>query len=252
MYPIVFLWSHPRSMSTATERVMRERGDLECLHEPFLHYYYLQKNRKKLNEFDAIEGHPTTYQETRDMILEKAHQSPIFVKDMSYYVVPEILNDIEFCRRIKHAFLIRNPLRSILSYYKLDPELRSEEVGIQAQWQHYQGLENLGIDSVVLEAEAIQNNPRGTLSTFWQAVDLEYCDHAFDWDDSAMPESWQYVRGWHGQASGSGGIQPASREDDAKAHEEFNRLADESPFLHDYLATHDVSYQALRGFCLKV
>ena len=40
MNPIIFLCAHPRSMSTAIERIMRERGDLDCLHEPFLHYYY--------------------------------------------------------------------------------------------------------------------------------------------------------------------------------------------------------------------
>lgn len=43
MNPIIFLWAHPRSMSTAIERIMRERGDFDCLHEPFLHYYYLQR-----------------------------------------------------------------------------------------------------------------------------------------------------------------------------------------------------------------
>ena len=41
MNAIVFLWSHPRSMSTATERIMRERGDFDCLHEPFMYHYYI-------------------------------------------------------------------------------------------------------------------------------------------------------------------------------------------------------------------
>ena len=72
MHPIIFLWAHPRSVSTATERVMRERGDLQCLHEPFLHYYYLQKTDKNLALFDSEEDHPESYEATRDMVLEKA------------------------------------------------------------------------------------------------------------------------------------------------------------------------------------
>ncbi len=52
MNPVIFLWAHPRSMSTAIERIMRERGDFDCLHEPFLHYYYLQKTRKSLRHFN--------------------------------------------------------------------------------------------------------------------------------------------------------------------------------------------------------
>ena len=38
-HPIIALWSHPRSMSTAFERIMRSRGDLDCLHEPFMYDY---------------------------------------------------------------------------------------------------------------------------------------------------------------------------------------------------------------------
>jgi hypothetical protein len=51
MNPIIFLWAHPRSMSTAIERVMREGGDLDCLHEPFLRYYYLERvNLERVNK----------------------------------------------------------------------------------------------------------------------------------------------------------------------------------------------------------
>lgn len=34
-FPIIALWAHPRSMSTAIERIMRERNDLCCL-QPFI------------------------------------------------------------------------------------------------------------------------------------------------------------------------------------------------------------------------
>jgi hypothetical protein len=46
MNPIIFLWAHPRSMSTAIER-----GDFDCLHEPFLRYYYLEcVNLERVNK----------------------------------------------------------------------------------------------------------------------------------------------------------------------------------------------------------
>ncbi|MDH3659971.1 MAG: hypothetical protein OEU92_08075 [Alphaproteobacteria bacterium] len=43
MFPIIALWCHPRSMSTAIERIMRERGDCRCFHEPFLYDYYVAR-----------------------------------------------------------------------------------------------------------------------------------------------------------------------------------------------------------------
>ena len=47
------LWSHPRSMSTATERIMRERGDLDCAHEPFMYDYYVHRKRRVMPHFDV-------------------------------------------------------------------------------------------------------------------------------------------------------------------------------------------------------
>ena len=51
MYPIVILRAHPRSMSTAIEPVMRERGDFDCLPEPFLRCYYLRRSGRALPHF---------------------------------------------------------------------------------------------------------------------------------------------------------------------------------------------------------
>ncbi len=58
-HPIFVLWSHPRSMSTATERIMRERGDLDCAHEPFIYDYYVHRKIRVMPHFDVQEGHPT-------------------------------------------------------------------------------------------------------------------------------------------------------------------------------------------------
>ena len=40
MNKIIALWSTPRSTSTAFEWMMRQRGDLYCMHEPFGEAWY--------------------------------------------------------------------------------------------------------------------------------------------------------------------------------------------------------------------
>ena len=57
-HPIIALWSHPRSMSTAFERIMRSRGDLDCLHEPFMYDYYVHRAKRVMPHFDAEAEHP--------------------------------------------------------------------------------------------------------------------------------------------------------------------------------------------------
>ena len=50
MHDIIFLWSHPRSLSTVMQRVMLERGDFRNFHEPFIYTYYVHKRKKRLSK----------------------------------------------------------------------------------------------------------------------------------------------------------------------------------------------------------
>lgn len=247
MNPVIILWAHPRSMSTAIERVMRERGDFDCLHEPFLHYYYLERSGKSLPHFDSEQEHPTGYADTRDLILQRAAGMPVFAKDMSYYVVPEILGDLAFCRQVRHCFLIRNPVQSIMSYYRLDNDVSLAEIGIEAQWRHFEGLLQLGIDnSVVLEAEAVQADPGRAIGGFWQALGLDYIEQALHWERNSIPGDWQYVQGWHRSVSASSGIRRQAATDFAAVQAEFENLCAEAPHLKEFLDFHMPFYERLK------
>ena len=251
MNPIIILWAHPRSMSTAIERIMRERGDFDCLHEPFLHYFYLKRSPRELPLFEHEPEHPASYQGTRDFILDKAEAKPVFAKDMSYYIIPELLEDVEFCRRVRHCFLIRNPMHAILSYFRLDDQVSLQEIGIEQQWQHFQGLQELGIeDGLVLEAEAVQRDPAAVMRLFWKALDLDFSASALDWENGSPPDDWQYVSGWHQQVMASSGIRPLSDTDTRAKSGEFEQQCKLAPQLADYLQHHLPYYQKLRRHSL--
>ena len=230
---------------------MRERGDFDCLHEPFLHYYYLEREKKNLAHFDTEKDHPVSYADTRDMILSHAENTPVFAKDMSYYIIPELLEDEAFCRRIRHCFLIRNPLRSIMSYYKLDSNVSCDEIGLEAQWRHLQGLQQMGIgENIVLEAETVQAETAGTMRIFWEALGLDFLEQALSWQSQSVPEDWQYVQGWHASVKDSGGIRRQSQEDQQRAEVEFDELCNTAPQLREFLQHHQPFYEQLREFSL--
>ena len=238
-------------MSTALERVMRERGDFDCLHEPFLHYYYLERSGKTLPHFDSESEHPVGYADTRDMILARAEAAAVFAKDMSYYVIPELLEDAAFCRRVRHCFLIRNPMRSILSYYKLDPKVSCSEIGIEAHWRHFDGLRRMGIDDcVVIEAEAVQADTGRAMRNFWSELGLDFREQALYWKQQETPRDWQYVEGWHASVRESGGIRRDADAAEAQAQAEFETLCEQAPRLSDYLAHHLPYYRKLRAHSL--
>ncbi|MDH3476155.1 MAG: hypothetical protein OEM59_20945 [Rhodospirillales bacterium] len=247
-HPIIALWSHPRSTSTAIERIMRERGDCACFHEPFLYDYYVHRGLREIPMLERPAGQPESYEEIRAMLLEAGERGPVFFKDMSYYVVPRIFEDTDFAERLTNTFLIRDPRRSIVSYHRLDPAMTCTEVGLAAQWEHFSFLrERLGRPPLVIESEAVGRAPAAMMKAYWKGCGLPFLAQALEWQ-AETPEDWKPVAGWHQTVTGSTGIRRQSGEEEARAA--FEKAAAEAPHLRDYLEAHGAAYEALRGFAL--
>lgn len=245
MHPVIALWVHPRSMSTAVERLMRERGDLHCLHEPFMYHYYINQQHRQMPFFEPQQDHPVSYPQVRDHILEKAEQAPVFFKDMSYYITAELQADTAFSRRLTHCFLIRNPKAAIASYYQLDNELTRIEIGLESQWQHYAHLRELGLNPVVLQAETIRKDLRGSITDWWDRINLPLVESAFSWDDQ-HPHDWNQVKTWHRNSIASRTIRAWRDADTELENQRFEAAAKAAPRLRDYLAHHWPFYQKLQ------
>ena len=253
MNPIIALWCHPRSMSTVIERVMRERGDCTCFHEPFLHHYYIDRAVRELPHFDVDPETPTSYAEIRDGLLAAAEHGAVFVKDMSYYVVPTLFDDPDFAGRVTHSFLIRDPVSAILSHHKLDPGVTREEIGLEAQWRHVSWLiETTGETPVVVEAESVQRDAQAMIGAYWRRVGLPPVADAFEWSSDDIPDDWRQVAGWHETVATSGAIRDYSAEDAAVRRAEFEAAAAAAPQLNAYLAHHQPFYEKLRGLALTL
>lgn len=244
MNRIFALWSHPRSMSTAMERVMRERGDLDCAHEPFMYDYYVHRGIRVMPHFEMRPDHPVSYEAIRDHLMARSDKGPVFFKDMSYYVVPHILDDAVLADRLVNTFLIRDPVASITSYHKLDPEVTLDEIGLEAQWRHYSALKAAGARPVIIRAEAVRKDTRGAMAQYWKAVDLPFSEAAFAWQ-SDKPKDWDQVGGWHGDVSTSRGIRPLSADEIRETRQTFDKMAEHLPRMREHLAHHQPFYDRL-------
>ena len=251
MHPIYALWSHPRSMSTAIERIMRERGDLDCAHEPFMYDYYVHRQVRVMPHFDVRPDHPASYPAIRDMLLQRAKAGPVFIKDMSYYVMPHILDDKDFSTRLINAFLIRDPMAAITSYYKLDPDLTLEEIGLAAQWRHFNALRaTTGTIPAVIEADTVRANTKRVIAMLWQHMGLSFLSRAFDWQQET-PGDWAQVQAWHGDVTTSKGIRPVGKADTTQKQKNFDALVKKAPHLTGYLDDQQVYYKKLKAFALN-
>ena len=234
------LWCHPRSVSTAFERVMRERGDLDVLHEPFLYEFYLNQSTGLFPDFEPDADHPRTYDDIRRMILARSEVQTLFIKEMAFYALIHLRQDPAFLARMTHCFLIRDPVESILSYYHRDPDFSLFEVGIEAQHQLYQTLRTAGISPLVITSDDLRADPQATLRRYWSHVGLADAPHAFEWDNK-VPKGWEAVKGWHRDTLNSGAIKKAASTRDYRA--ELAALG--APFT-TYDSHHRPFYDALK------
>ncbi len=105
------LWCHPRSVSTAFERIMRERGDLNVLHEPFMYHHYLTSTDRLFPAFTPDPGHPATYADIRAMIRAN-HEHLLRTKQVDLAITSNPFLDMDGLERhliLKEDYLLVLP-----------------------------------------------------------------------------------------------------------------------------------------------
>lgn len=151
---------------------------------------------------------------------------------MAYYMVPALFDHAGLARRLDHLFLIRDPRKAVLSYYRLDPNVSSEEIGIAAQWRLYHWLcRNCNRAPMIIEAEAVQQNLGAAMEKVWNYLGLSMKSEALTWDAQSTPEDWAAVSGWHSAVQASTGIRKVAAEDEAAMVNRFNQAAKKAPRL---------------------
>ena len=220
---------------------MLERGDMATFHEPFLYLYYVHDGKKRLPHHDIDPRRPASYEDIRAMILNAARARPVFVKDMCYYVSDYIHADEDFIGAMTSTFLIRDPERSIPSYYRLDPGVTLEEIGCETQHRHFERVREItGRTPIVIDAADLVENPEGALRAYCRALGLPFMPRALEWGEG-LPTEWRDVSGWHDDLAGSRGI---AREITAPRDRPG---LDAAPHLRGYYEHHAPFYRKMRA-----
>lgn len=238
MNPIIALWTYPRTISTAMERVMMERGDLNVLHEPFSYVYYVHEAKSAIRQNYEDPNHPRTYPEIRDHILAAAENGPVFFKDMCAHCYAALIEDDAFLNRLTNTFLIRDPAKTIASFYALNPDVTLEEIGTEQVCNVVEKVTALaGKSPVIMDADDLEDTPEGTVKAYCEALGLKFIPESLHWDAGHKKE-WDIWKEWHKDAATTCGIQ--------KNLEKFDVTIENSAHLKSYYDYHLPFYQAMR------
>ncbi|MBC6405965.1 MAG: sulfotransferase family protein [Rhodospirillales bacterium] len=213
MQKIIALWAIPRSTSTAFEWMMRQRGDLDCLHEPFGEAWYQGEN-PFWPRFRA--GDKTTPGLTLDSVWAdlqaRANKGPVFIKDFPHYINHMITPD--FLAHFTHAFLIRDPAKTVTSMHSKWPDFEEAEVGFPEQRALFDLVSALqGRTPPVIDSDDLLEDPEGMTRAFCAAVDIPFIAQALTWEAGGDPaaHSWWDGGSFHANLAQSTRLKPQTR-----------------------------------------
>lgn len=242
MNRIVALWTHPRSISTAFERVMMERRDFTILHEPFSYLYYVHEDGATIDQQYVDPDHPTDYAGIKDHIQRAAGERPVFFKDMCAHCLDDLHTDDDFMSRLTNTFLIRDPAKAIASYYAMNPDVTVDEIGLKQLYGIYEQVLGLGETAVVVDADDLENDPAGTINAYCHALNIPFIAEALTWESEHKPE-WNIWKDWHADAALSTSIQ--------RNVETFDVTIENSDLLSSYYDNQLPYYQTMKTAGIK-
>lgn len=202
--PVIAMWAHSRSASTAFARMMIERGDVTVLHEPFL--ALAQGAPVTVPRRDGSSALAGSDRELVDRLEELREVRPVFVKEVLDYRYDYVFAHPDELAWMTHTFLVRDPRQAISSHYAMKPTVTCPEIGYEWLWELFLLLWSAtGRKPLVLRSEDLLRDPAAETRTYCEAVGLPFLPHALHWVPGERPE-WQRHRTWHLDAIRSSGF----------------------------------------------
>lgn len=212
MSKILALWAVPRSTSTAFEWMMRQRGDLHCLHEPYGEAWYQGENPlwPRLTK-DSVRTPGLTLESVTKDLLQKASTDSVFIKDFPHYI-DHMWTD-KLLGYFTHSFLIRHPAKTITSMFNKWPDFHPKEVGFNEQRALFDKLlKTNNTPPPVIDSDDLLADPFSMVEKWSDSVSIPFIREALSWEPGARDEvSWWDGGSFHANLRDSDGLKPQVR-----------------------------------------
>jgi len=181
---LTWLWAHPRSRSTALERMMMERGDVTVLHEPLVSL--LDDGQVSIPDGPVLDSVAAVVGYARSL------PGTVFVKDTT--------------EGITHTFVVREPSAAIASHVAVKPDASRSDIGYEYQFLLFELARELtGRPPIVIDSDLLVRYPEEVVASYCDAIGLPYKPEAMRWQAGDRPE-WERTARWHVAAGRSSGF----------------------------------------------
>lgn len=203
------MWSGPRNISTAMMRSFGNRPDAVVCDEP-LYAHYLRETGYAHPAADLIiEHHEADWQRVADWLTGPLPEGKtlFYQKHMTQHMLPHIGRD--WLDQLDHAFLIRDPLRVILSYNEIIGDASLEAIGLPQQVEIFERvIEKTGAIPPVVDSQDIQAAPESVLRQLCEKIEIEFTDKMLNWPPGPRATDGVWGPHWYEKTYGSTWFRP--------------------------------------------
>jgi len=181
----VFLWSHPRALSTVFELYFEARGDFDIVHEPFADVYWRGQS----------------YEAVKRYVAEQCRENNVFIKDIAHHAFEWLVKDESFLTMFTHTFLVREPKKTVLSHYRVNPGFTQTEVGYEKLYLLFERVREVcGYTPIVVCADELEQAPRRVFQAYCYSLDIPFLARALSWKQG-IRERWKAGTVWQKKVS---------------------------------------------------
>lgn len=241
-YKKIYIFSPPRSLSTACARMFMSRGDCTVLNEPSLSVHGLQHEATR--DFFRIDA-PRTYEQVLALITHEGQKGHLCIKEMAvsaydmFGAHPGLLNS----ENAYAIFLVRNPHHALLSLYKKAPSLITygpDQLGYQRTYTLLQLAERDAVHKpLLIFSEDVYKDPSECAKRICSYTGLAFQPGMVEWatesDLFTAQKGWlefkkpEAVFHWHQEAMTSAGLHvPHQYNVDEQGNPTFSEVADQA------------------------
>jgi hypothetical protein len=202
------MWSGPRNISTAMMRSWENRPDTAVIDEPFYAHYLNETGIDHPGRAEVIASQSTDWREVAREISEVPIEAEVyFQKHMTLHMLPEM--DLGWAKRLRHYFLIRDPLFVVNSYVNQRPHLNSDDIGVKRQLSLFQELRQLTEQPIpILDAKDVLSQPRPMMEKLCARLEIPFLEEMLRWPAGPRESDGCWAKHWYHAVEASTGFAP--------------------------------------------